>query len=1088
MKKLTLMIAVFVFAGLSVLMAQTVVINGTVTSSVEGEGAIPGVAVTVFGTTIGTSTDVNGYYSLAVPETAIRLVFQFIGMKSIEEPIGGRTTINVVMEPDLFGIDEVVVRSAYGIVRTPKGSAALNQTVTGEKLNEVRQTSVNNALAGKIAGIQVRSQSAMKLSSTGDIRLRGADGFGTGSGILYVLDGTVITNESDINMDEVEDINVLSGPAAAAILGSQGANGAIIITSKKAKAYERGLGIELNLGFQVQTPSVLMNYQNSYSGGAAHDLIKFDYNPAIHPAHWASLDGKYYHDTADDSSWGPRMVGQEYIPWYAWYEGTDYTGKTATLDPQPNNARDFYETGLVWNNSVAFSKAAENFNLRVVLGDVSVTGLLPGTYMDKNSLSVRSDFKLGERLTLGTNINYNKTFTNGEFNDGYSNQSTGSFNQWFHRDVDMGIMKELRGLQTPGGIYASWNHNNPTTYNSANEKNFYAGNYWYNMYTWFDLIQVPRQSDRLIGDISLKYKIIDGLDAKVTYRNQSLTYWSEEKYSTDLLASGTQTTGNEPKAKGYYSTYTQSTVRENFETLISYQKNFGDISVNANAGTDFYRYINKSNGANTVNGFSVPNLYTISNSKDQASVSNGRSESASNAAFIRGDLGFKDFLFAEFTVRNDWYSQLPPDNNSILSKSFGGAFVFSDLIDVPVISFGKIRAAWGEIPTAIGTYAYPGFSYGVGQYQWNGNFLMGTPNQLVDPNIKGAVKTQKELGLEMRFLDNRFGFTATYWDGTVVDMPYSVAVSGYSGFTSTLINTGLIEKQGFDLVLTAKPIRNDVLSWEINATWAYLIKNEIVEIAEGIDQIVVESYWGSTAPRMVHQVGEPWGQIYGNGILRNENGDPILTSSGAYKNDPAVYFGNVLPKYTGGIQNSFRFLNNFTLVANVDFQVGGKFYSLSDQWGSFSGLTAKTAAKNDLGNPVRDPVADGGGVRVDGVQDIQDYVANPTGAPIWEDVTYYVEAINYFQGLYNNKTLDEFVYDLSYVKLRELSFGYNIPVAKIGLSNYMSSARFSVVANNLWLIYAKTGDFDPSEISQSGGERGQMPSVRSFGANLKITF
>jgi len=1089
MKKLTLMIAVFVLTGFSVLLAQTVVITGTVTSSVAGEGVIPGVAVLVKSTTIGTQTDVNGRYTITVPANATTLQFQFIGMATVEETIGGRTTINVTMNPDVVGLAEVVVTSGYGIVRSPKSSAALNQIVTGDKLNEIRQTNVNNALAGKVAGIQVRSQSAMKLSSTGEIRLRGADGFGTGSGIIYVVDGTVITNESDINMDEVEDLNVLSGPAASAILGSQGANGAIIITTKKAKAYGRGLGVELNLGYQIQTPGTLMNYQNSYGGGAYGDMLKFTYNPAIHPAHWASLDGKYYHDYADDSSWGPRMVGQEYIPWYAWYEGTDYTGKTAKMVPQPNNARDFYELGQVWNNSIAFSQSSDKLDLRVVLGDVSVKGLLPTTYLDKNSLSVRTDFQPNDKWTIGANVNFNTTFTEGEFNDGYSNQSTGAFNQWFHRNLDMGIMKELRGLKTPTGIYASWNHRNPTSYSPSDEKMFYAGNYWYNNYTWFDLISLPSRSDRLWGDLSASYEIIEGLKAKVTYRRQTLSYWAENKYSSDLNDSGTQTTGNEPRAKGFYYTYTQYTTRENYEALLSFQKKFGDIAVNANAGSDFFSTINKSNSAQTVDGFNVPNLYTIANSKAQPSIGNSRSTSAYNALFATGDIGFRDFLFAEFTIRNDWYSQLPPDNNSILSKSFGGSFVFSDIVEIPAMTFGKLRFAWGEIPTAIGTYQYPGFAYGVGQFQWEGNFLMGTPDQRVDPNIKGAVKTQKEVGLELRFLSDRVGLTATYWDGTVVNMPYSVSVSPYSGFTSLLTNTGRIEKQGVDLIFNVKPIRSSQLSWDLNVTWAYLLKNEIAEIAEGIDRITVETYWGTGVPYLAHIKGQPWGMIYGNGILRNPDGKPILTSTGNYINNPNVLYGNVLPKFTGGIQNSFRFLNNFTLVANIDFQSGGKFYSLSDQWGTFSGLTARTATVNDKGNPVRDPVADGGGVKVTGVRDIQDYVANPDADPIWEDVEYYVEAITYFQNLYNNRACDFFVYDLTYVKLREVSFGYNIPVSKIGfISDYISAARFSVVANNLAILYAKTGDFDPSEISAAGGERGQMPSVRSFGANLKITF
>ena len=439
-------------------------------------------------------------------------------------------------------------------------------------------------------------------------------------------------------------------------------------------------------------------------------------------------------------------------------------------------------------------------------------------------------------------------------------------------------------------------------------------------------------------------------------------------YSTDLNDSGTQTTGNTPEAKGYYYTGTTFSNRENYEALLSFTKQIGsDFKVNANAGTDFFQSIYKANSANTVNGFNIKNLYSISNSKDQPSISNTREKEKYRAAFVRGDIGFRDFLFAEFTLRNDWYSVLPPANNSIMSKSFGGSFVFSDLIKLDFLNFAKLRASWGEIPTVIGIFDYPGFAYGVGSYQWNGNFLMGTPDQLVDPNIRGAVKTQKEIGLELRFFNSRVGITATYWDGTEKDIPLAVSIANYSGFTSKYLNTGEIAKQGIDIALNLRPLSMANLTWDLNGTFAYLIKNEVVKIAEGIDQIVaVDGGWDT--PNMVHAVGQPWGEMFGNGIAEHE-GKPLLTTDGLYVNDPNKYFGNVLPKFTGGVQNSFKILKDFTIIANFDYQIGGKFFSLSDMWGTFSGLTAKTSGLNDKGIPIRDPVADGGGVHVFGVDE-----------------------------------------------------------------------------------------------------------------------
>lgn len=1082
MKKLSLLIGLFVIS-VSTLLAQTKVITGTITSAVAGEGAIPGVTVQVKGTTIGTTTDVNGKYSITVPQTATTLVFTYIGMKKMEVEIAGRSVVDAVMEAEDIGLQEVVVTSGYGIRRAPKSSSALNQVVSGEKLNEVRQTNVNNAIAGKVAGIQFRGQSAAALGRTGEIRLRGTSGFGTGEGVLYVVDGTILPNSNDLNLDEIEDISVLSGPAASAILGAQGANGAIIITTKKAKVSgARTMGVEFNSGFVASKVYIMPNYQNDYAGGGEYNLTKYTYRPGIDPADWQALDGKYYHDYSDDASWGPRMAGQEYIPWYAWYGGHADSYKTAKLVPQPDNARDFFETGMTFNNSLAFSKVSEGFNIRATVGAINVKGLLPGTQLNKYNLGLKTTYDITKKLTFGANVNFFTTFTDGEFDDGYSNQSTGSFNQWFHRDLDMQKMRDLKDLRTPEGIWASWNHNNPTVYDPANTRNFYAGNYWYNFYKWFDLVTIYNRADRLFGDVSLNYKIIEGLNVKATYRRQQNNTWQEQKYSSDLNDSGTQTTGNTPQAKGYYYTSTSYSNRENFELLLSYSKKFADvISVNANLGSDFFRYTAKGNNAETVNGLNIKNLFAVSNSKDQPLIGNTRQESKYNAIFLRGDVGYKDFLFAEFTLRNDWYSTLPPDDNSVLSKSIGGSFVFSDLLDLPFLSFGKLRGSWGEIPTQLGIYAYPGFSYGVNQYQWNGNFLMATPDQLVDPNIKGAVRAMKEIGLELRFFKNKLGLTATYWDGTEKDIPYAVTIANYSGFSSKLLNTGEITKKGIDLALSATPVAIENFRWDLNIAWANLIEQDVVKIAEGIEKFQVPNtqIWSTTTPNLYHVVDKQWGQLFGSGMkIDPASGKPELTSSGFYVSDPEVYWGSVLPKYTGGFQNSFRIMKAFNLGVNFDYQFGGKFFSLSDMWGSFSGLTARTSGLNDKGIPIRDPVADGGGVHVFGVDQTTK-----------QDVDYYVDAQDYYHSLYNNKIFDSFVYDLSYVKLREVSLGYNIPINKIGLTNYIQDATFSIVMQNPWMIWNNTNDdFDPSEISASAGETGQFPGIRSFGANLRITF
>jgi TonB-linked SusC/RagA family outer membrane protein len=1050
--------------------------NRTITGTVVDENgvSIPGASVQLKGARTGVAADNSGTFRIQA-KTGDVLVVSGAGLEITEFTVGNENAVRIQAKRIVAAGAEVVVTSGYGIRKSLRNISTNAQVVTSEQLNTIRQTNLNNALAGKVSGIQVRSQSSAKLGSTGSIRLRGESGFGGGQGILYVVDGTILPNPNDINLDDIEDVTVLQGPAAAAIFGPQGAGGAIVMTLKRAKKGQKGIGVDVNLGVQNDKVYILPNYQNSYAGGGVGDLMKYTWQPG-QPESWKRLDGKYYHDYSDDASWGPRMVGQEYIPWYSWYDGHRYAGTTAKLLPQPNNARDFYNTGVMLNNSVSVSKATDNTNIRMSFGNIDQKGLIPNSSLKKNTFTTLARVDITPKLTASVNFNYVTQIVKGEFDDGYSNQTTGSFNQWFHRNLDMGIIKELKDLRTPSGIWASWNHNNPVSYSPSNTRNFYAGNYWYSFYKWFDLVLPVTQTDRYYGDVSLAYKVNDNLNIKATYRKQQNNVWSETKFYTDLAESGTQTTGNCPECRGYYGTSTSNSNRTNMELLISYTKKIGDFNLAATGGTDILRQLIKGNSANTVNGLNVPNLFTVGNSKDQPSVGNSRSDYRYSALYVTGNVSFKNYLNADFTVRQDWMSDLPPAKSFIVSKSAGLSFVFSDLLKWSPLSFGKLRASIGEIPTGIGTYVYPGFAYGVGTVQWNGNFLMSTPDQLVDPNIHGSVTRQREIGLDVRFLKNRIGGSVTYWTGDDKDFPTSIPTNGASGFTSLRTNAGLITKRGYNVQFMGRPIWGKNLKWELNATWGILAENKVVTIVDdGKDdtRIAIEGMWGTTAPYLVHQEGRQWGQIYGNGIKRI-NGQPVLDAGGFYVNDPNVFYGSALPKHTGGFQTQVEY-KGFILNANADWQIGGKFFSLSNMWGTFSGLTARTATVNDKGNPIRDLVANGGGVHVFGV----DANGNKTDK--------YVEAQDYFHSLYYSKTFDPYVYDLTFVKLREVSLGYTLPIKKWGVT-WAQRAVLSVVARNPLLIYAKTNDFDPSEISNISGEAGNMPGTRGLGANLKISF
>ncbi|MFZ4261828.1 SusC/RagA family TonB-linked outer membrane protein [Sphingobacterium sp. HJSM2_6] len=1077
------LLSIFVLCTMlvSIVYAQNRQVSGKVTSSADGS-PLSGVTIRVEGATQATQTDASGNYAIEVPANA-RLSFRYIGFSTQMITVGTQSTINVQLVSDDANLEEIVITGAYGIRENTRSAPYSTQTLKSDAVNVTRQPNLNNALAGQVTGLQVRSQSAAAIGRQTEVRLRGAAGFGSGNGAIYVVDGTILPNSDDINIDDVESVTVLQGPAASAQFGSQGANGAIVITLKKAYRGDY-LGIDVNLGASFDNIAALPNYQNSYAGGSQANLTRFVWQDG-QPEEWKALDGKYYHDYSDDASWGPRMVGQEYIPWYAWYGGHSRSYKSATLDPQPDNASDFFETGVTWNNSVSISKGGDNYATKISYTNQSVNGLIPTSGLNKNVFNITGELDLSEKFKVGANISYIQNRLSGEIDDAYSNASTGSFNQWFHRDLDFKIMKELRGLTTPDGIYASWNKANPNSYDPNNQRNFYAGNFWYNPYMYYDLTSLTNQRDRLFGNVFFKYQVYKDLSLTATYRKQQNTTFWENKYQSELMQSGLQTQGNNPFTKGYYGTGNTYSNRQNLEFIATYNKSIQDFTVDANLIADFFRSKNQENSGNTNDGLTVDNLFTLANSASQANQVNYRGREGYNAIMAKGTLGYKNMLFANFTLRNDWFSTLPEDDNSVLSKSFGASFIFSDLIkeDLPWLSYGKLRFAWGEIPQALGNgtsfgeYVYPGMAYGVNQYKWNGQALTSTPDRLVDPDLKGSVVTQKDLGLELRFLDDRLGLELTYWDGTSLDFPQAITLNGASGYSSIFTNVGKIEKRGFEYALSGTPVRNDNFNWNIRATLSDLQKNDVISISPKYDvkRITVGGVWGATLPQLVHQEGMRWGQIFGNGILRDDAGTPIIGSDGLPENDKEVFFGSALPRFTGGVQNSFRY-KDFTLMANIDWGIGGKFVSLSNMWGSFSGLTARTAGVNDKGNPIRDAVEDGGGVRVDGVDADGNAVTN------------YVGAQDYFHGLYNKLLFDDYVYDLTFVKLRSVSIGYNIPVNKLSWSKFIRTANVSFVANNPLLIYAKTKDFDPSEVSSVDGERGQLPATRGFGFNLRIGF
>lgn len=1072
-KSLTLLAASLLFSIAT--FAQTVLVQGQVT---DDRGPVPNATVQEKGTKNITRADELGKFSFKVKQGAI-VVVTAVGHTPFE--FAATTGFQNVKIATVAGeLEEVFVTSAFGVKKSQRTTPFSSQVINSEQLNVIRQPNLNNALAGKVAGVQFRGQSSAKLNDQGFLRIRGGGSLTDGDGAIYVVDGT-ITSSFDINPDDIEDLTVLKGANATALFGSRAGNGAIVVTTKKGRK-GKGIGVEVNQSTMFDKAAFMPRYQNEYGGGDG-GWLTFTYNPTM-PAEWQALNGKRYRDFTDDASWGPKIDGSEYIPWYAFIPGHSRSGKTASFTPQPNNARDFWNTGVTSNTNVSFSQNnGAGQSLRVSYTNQNIKGMLPNSKSQRHTLNTNFSMDLGSFLTIGANLTYTNQLISGDFNDGYSNNSSGNFSQWFHRDLDINILKELADIRTPIGTIPSWNfRRNPGSWSAAAPQNsVWAGNYWYNPFTYFNNIQRDQRRDRLYGDINMTVKFSKNLKFKGSIRKDQFSR-NLENIDPNIL----QTSGGQTGLLASYATHNRINSEWNFEGILSYNNTFGDFVVAANVGANRLNIRQREVAMNTNNGLNVPGLYAISNSKTVPTITNTRSDQQANSLFAFGDVEYKKFLSLTWAVRNDWFSTLPAGNNSLLSPSVGGAFVFSEFTKsaLPWLNFGKVFGSWGKKPKALNPYAL-NLNYSVNPLLWGTNFLMSTPNGSPDANLRGALTTTWEAGIDLRFAKNKVRLNATYYNENNKNEPLAVSVSGVSGFTSQTINAAWISRQGIELELGVDIMKKKDFNWTVNTTAAYLLDNKVRALAPGLTSYTLAGgSFGTRFARAFHFVGQQWGMLRGGGIARNAQGQPLITTNGFsgglgwYQADATKDWGSVVPKFTGGLQNFFSY-KNFNLGLTFDYQLGGRFFSLSEQWGTFSGLMEQTAGLNDKGNPIRDAVSAGGGVRVTGVD------ARDGRTPV--DI--YVDAYDYFHQFYYQQIAEPFVHKLSYAKLRELSLGYSIPTNKLGkFGKSIQGASVSLTARNLFFIYRDSKNFDPSEISGVQGEDGQMPGARTIGFNVKVSF
>lgn len=1097
--KILFLIGLFAFN----MQAQEKTVSGIV-SDFSGM-PLPGVNILKQGTTNGTQTDFDGKYSINV-NTGDVLVFSFLGFKTQKVTISNSSKIDLTMQDDTSVLDEIVV-TALGISRDKKSLGYSTQEVAGEELNTVKSGNFVNALSGKASGIKITKTT--NIGGSTNVLIRGNTSLTGNSQALFVVDGVPISNAntntsgqsqasggnydygnaaSDINPEDIESVNILKGAAASALYGSRAANGVIMITTKKGKI-SKGYGVTVNSGvtFGSIDKSTFIKYQQQYGAG---------YGPYYagpgNAWYVEDIDGDGVGDLVaglgEDASYGPAFDPSLLVyQWDAFDPANPNFGKpTPWVASGKNGPISFYETPVTLTNSVSLDKGFEQGTLRINYTNFDQTGLLPNSSIKKHNFSISGTADLNEKLHASAFANYIKTNGIGRNSTGYNPNITGNFRQWWQTNVNVQQQKDIY-FATRRNV--TWN----PTYVDDLTPIFWDNPYWIRYENY--------QSDernRFIGNLSLTYDLASWLT--VTGRIATDTY-NELQEERKQIGSIPAPFGIGIGADGSIQRYTVdsgylrrdiTTAETNYDLMFNVNKDLTEaLNLKAILGVNINRREFSRLTSATQGGISVPGLYSLKNSRDPLALPLETVwQNGTDGLYASVSLGYNDTFFLDGTIRRDHVSTLPKNNSTFYYPGVSGSFIFSKVLGVNWISFGKLSANYAEVGNgAAGGNQLEDF--------FNINTPFGSPSTSLgitknNPDLKPEKTKSYEVGLDMKFFKNRFGFNVALYKSNSVDQIAAVRVSEATGYLYKRVNAGEIENKGIELTLSGKPIQTENFSWNIDVNWTRN-RNKVLSLPEGLQTLQLGSFQGGITINA--EVGQPYGVIYGSDYtyLDPENPTPetrlVSATSGQYlKTSTSDHvIGDSNPDWQMGISNSFKY-KSFSLSFLIDIQKGGSIWSLDRYYGLATGLPAETAFNNDLGNPVRNPItgtpgnygSDSGGFINVGV--------NPDGSVNQTRIRAdRYGAFGYARGLPDKA----FSYDAGYVKLREVALTYNLPES-ILKNTFVNSATVSLVGSNLWIIDKNLPDADPESGLGAGNlqgySTGSLPSTRDFGFNVKLQF
>jgi iron complex outermembrane recepter protein len=1067
--------------------------------------ALIGASVKIKGTSDGVATDENGAFTISVPDDAI-LVVSYVGFKTQEIPVSGKTAITITLQQNDRIMNEVIV-TALGIKREQKALGYAVSTITSEQINAAGATNFASALYGKAAGVKITTAPGGATSAV-NIQIRGVNSLNYNTQPLYVVDGVQIRNNNekgasgtnnsdywadnrirgngilDINPADIESLTVLKGASATALYGSDAASGVVVITTKKGMK-GRGLGVDLNYSHTAERIAFAPEYQNVY--GPGYDRTSAGSN--ANAAGWVPIgtDGTVRPYFRAYGQFGPKMEGQ-LVPWW--------DGSMHAYSPQPDNYNQLFQKGYNSNLNVSLSNMTEKANYRFSYTRNDYKGVQIGGDQQRNTFNLNSTIKLHNKVSLDVVGGYvNTKITNRPMQMARIFNNFGGF---FSRAEDMAVVFD-KYKTSKGYKFVAWDQVqlNP---DEALKYNIRATDLL--DFLWQQLRnQETEKQDRLLSSVTLNIDLAKGLRYRTRVGNDFTSVNTENmQYNEKPIAfNNGSSTGGYTVSKGRYSIVYS-------DQLLTYAKDeenrtFG-YSFSAGLQTRKETYSDQRSSTNgglvTANWFSINNSYNIQNTSEQ------RSGAFKYAYLGIMNLSYMNYLFLEGTARQEYSSTLPSANNSYFYPSVNSSFVFTEAFHLPkIFNYGKIRGSFGLVGNAPPpfesnvTYTQKPISSPTGSVP-----LLVAQSDYGNEGLKSEKKTEIEFGTEVKMLESRFGFDISYYKSKVTDLLMRLNVAVSNGAKTRITNVGELDSRGFEVALTATPIKNKIV-WNTRLNFANSVSS-VKQLTPGVEQIVM-LYAARNGLKVVAEKGQPIGNIYMFPRKTDDKGNFIITQNGLYEVDVTKYekMGNLLPKIVGGFSNTISY-HNLTLDFMIDYRFGGKIVSTPLKYQTSAGMYKNTlqgrdeehggipyyvnAANQMVQLPSHNAISPNGPAYHDGI--ILDGVTadGQKNTKMIQAGYYYLNQFGDDVAAWNEPAIQK----NDYAKLREMVLSYSISktaAAKLRLQ----TLRLSLIGRNLFYVYRTMKNLDPeapmgSSWLKQGIDEGSSGATRSYGFSLNASF